>query len=532
MSRGGSGSERGRREILLPLEGRRSRCRQAWTVALRLTVSFSLCVFLTLTSACRSGNDPAVSRNDMVVIGTQGVSGILPNHTNLEFLFFSSLARYRDKAEMEPGLARSWEDSSDGRVRTWHLRTDVRWHDGERLTAYDVEFTFKLLSHPDVAIFGSYDKITVVDDFTVQISADRHDYYFDFAIYPRHLLEDLDPTEAISGEFWTYPVGSGPYRFVRYLPEQFMELEANPDYFRGEARIKHVLLKFIGKMGNVTEALSGNVDILERSEPGYWPALQKGGHFRAYYGFSPAGIGLYLNHRHPLFTDPRVRRAVALAIDRRTILQAIGLFPNVRLTDVIYTRRQFMRGQVPPPLPFDPNLARQLLDEVGWIDEDGDGIREKDGITARFSIIPRPPGKREILIQEYLRQIGLKAEIENVDLAVAWQRMGAADFEAAVHVYQANQPWDARYFGRDSITGYSNPNVAEALDRATRTANLDRRDELYLGIREQISRDVPMVLLQPWIQVYFIHRRIGGLRNPLNFNPIAHLDKLWIEEEK
>jgi peptide/nickel transport system substrate-binding protein len=504
----------------------------AWIIAIRLTVSFSFCVLLLLTTACRGDEDPAVSRIDTVIIGTQDVTGLLPDSTGLEHMIFSPLAFFTDYVEMEPGLAHTWEDSPDGRTRTWHMRKDVHWHDGEWLTAHDVEFTFKLLSHPDVAIRGSFDNITVIDDFTIQISTDRHDYYYDLAIYPRHLLEEFEPTEAIQGEFWTHPVGSGPYRFVRYLRDQSMELEANPDYFKGEAHIKHIQLKFIGKQGGVTEALSGNVDILYPSEPSDWPILEKGGQFRSYHTLWPGGIGLYFNHRHSLFADPLVRRAIALAIDRRTILKAIGLPSDVPLTNVLFTARQFLRGQLPAPLPYDPDRARNLLDKAGWIDENGDGIREKDGITARFSLMQRPPGKRAVLIQNYLRQIGLKAEIENVDLAVVWERMSAANFEAAVHVYQDWEFWDARFFGRESITGYSNPCVAEALDRAVRTANLDIVDELYLGIQEQIAHDVPMVLLQPWVQVYFVHRRIHGLQNTINFDPIANMNKLWIEEEK
>ncbi len=494
--------------------------------------SVFFCVLLALLSSCRGGEDPAFSRFDTVIIGTSDVSGIRPGETSLEYIIFSPLAFFVSYAEMEPGLAHTWADSPDGVTRTWHLRTDVHWHDGQLLTAYDVEFTYKLLSHPDVALLGFFEKITVVDEFTIQISADRHDYYFDSAIYPRHLLEGLEPLEAVQGKFWTQPVGCGPYRFVRYQPEESMKLEANSDYFLGEPRIQHVILKFIGKTGGVAEALSGSVDILYPSEPSEWPPLEKGGRFRSYHILWPAGIGLYLNHRHSLIIDPLVRRAIAVAIDRRTILKAIGLPDDVPLTDVIFTQRQFQNGQLPPPMPFDPELARRLLDEAGWIDEDGDGIREKNGTTARFSLIPRPPGKREILIQDYLAQVGLKAEIENVDIAVAWERMFAADFEAVVNVYQDSELWDAQFFGKDSITGYSNPLVAEALDLATRTANLDRVDELYLGFREQFTRDVPMVMLQPWIQIYFIHRRIGGLQNPLNFNPIANLDKLWIRDEK
>jgi peptide/nickel transport system substrate-binding protein len=461
-------------------------------------------------------------------VGVWDVTAIYPDDTNADFLFFSALAATSPEGELEPGLARSWEDSRDGRVRTWHMRTDVRWHDGEPLTAHDVEFTLELLSDPQVSEY-QFPDVAALDDSTVRISAQRHDYSDDLVIFPRHLLEDLDRSRFRAWDFWTRPVGSGPFRFVRYEPESFIEFEANPDYYRGRPRIDRVIVKFIGQAG-IPEALGGSVDIVYPAEPANWPVLEGSGEFQMVSRVGSGAWVLYLDHTHPLLGDPLVRRAIVHAIDRRGIMGAIGLDPEFPLTDALYTSRQARRRQAPAPLEFDPDRAMTLLDEAGWIDSDRDGIREREGRRASFSLIARPPGRREVMIQEYLRQVGIEVEIESLDIPVIWERVYASDFDAAMHVLQPNQPWHERFFGDPEITGYSNPRVAAALDRATRTSNLDTLDALYLGIRDEFERDLPFVFLQPFTWSSFVHRRVKGLRSPRVGDPMVQMGDLWIED--
>jgi peptide/nickel transport system substrate-binding protein len=124
-------------------------------------------------------------------------------YTGLEYIPFSPLVAWSGGREGEPRLARSWESSPDGRVRTYHIRSDVRWHDGQPLTAHDVKFTVELLAHPDVQGLGvGIDSVWVVDDSTVTVSAHRPSYLDGLLIYPRHLLKDLPPGDIWSWEFW------------------------------------------------------------------------------------------------------------------------------------------------------------------------------------------------------------------------------------------------------------------------------------------------------------------------------------------
>lgn len=484
-----------------------------------------------LNVGCDSGGvDPASSRPNTVIIGVKDKEALLPDSTCADFLVFSSLtvSSFGSDTELEPRLARSWDTSADGRVRTWYLRDDVRWHDGVPLTAQDVKFTFDLLSNPDVYWFR-FEEVTAVDDYTLRVSASRHDYASDIVIYPKHLLDHLDPEDFWEWDFWTQPVGSGPYRLVRYAPERFLELEANPEYFAGKPRIERLLLKFIGGAG-VSEALAGNIDILYFLQPDLMPALKQDGRFGIYYAVMPAALGMYLNHRHPLFSDPRVRRAIALAIDRPAILETIGLSRDLPLTDVLFTTRQFLRGRLPPPLPCDPEGARRLLEQAGWIDQDGDGVREKGGTRARFSLYPRGKGRREILIQNYLRRVGLAVEIEPPD-PDSRDRLESGDFDALVAVVQNWDPWFTRFCGEDSVVGYRNPRVAKALSQALTTSDLDTVDAIYVEIQGEIARDIPLILLQSGALMHVIHRRIKGLNPILRRDPMELMDELWIESE-
>lgn len=486
------------------------------------------CVIVACQPAAR---DPALDRGSTVVVATADENGVLPGQTSLEYISFSPLVAWKSDGTREPRLARSWESSPDGRVRTYHLRSDVQWHDGQPLRAHDVKFTIELLGHPDVQGLGiALDSVWVVDDSTVMVSAHRPSYLDDIVIYPRHLLEDLPPRDIWTWGFWMQPVGTGPFRFVRHVSQTLIEFEANPDYFRGKPRLEKVILKFVGE-GMIPELLSGNADIVDRARSQDWTQIGDDGRFVAVTTVyqSGGGMGLYLNHDRTLFSSPLVRRALTLAIDRREILRALALPGDIPLSDVPMTSGLARRGDSPAPLPYDPEQARQLLDEAGWQDEDGDGVREKDGTPARFTLLTRSP-PRAVLVQEHLRQVGLEAEVSNLESGVVWQRVESGDFDAAIHVVQDNAAWLQVHFGDDSATGYANPRVSELLQQAVSSPSEDSIDDAYLALGEIFARDLPLVFLQPWTETQFVHRRVRSLESPPTGNLIKQLDELWVEE--
>ncbi|MFN2397091.1 MAG: ABC transporter substrate-binding protein [Gemmatimonadaceae bacterium] len=346
--------------------------------------------FILGFAACAPAADRTGQEGSTVTVLLTGNERAIWNDSP-RFLLFLPLVARNSEGEFEGRLARGWEHSPDYRTWTIHLRTDVRWHDGVPVTAHDVAFTLEL--HRQTVLAGSrVYSVAVLDDSTYTITYYRRvragSPLDDWTVFlPRHHLEGLDPDKFARWEFWKRPVGNGPYRFVRRVPNAALVFEANPGYYRGRPRVDRVVVK-LAPEPSITELLSGNVDAINGINPGSLLPLRGDARFRAHTSsFAPWGTftAVYWNHRHPAFRDPRVRRALTLAIDRRELHRAANLPAATPIFDVIFLERQLARDELPAPLAHDTAEAARLLEEAGWRDGDGDGIRERAGKPFRFT---------------------------------------------------------------------------------------------------------------------------------------------------
>lgn len=494
------------------------------------------CVYgLALTVlACARDEDPAYSRgSEMIVAYCCGPQALNPSMgLTSRFLVFLPLVARDENGELEARLARSWEHSEDYREWTYHLRTDVRWHDGLPVTAHDIEFTVDLLVHPDVAYYPAGTmSLTVIDDSTVTVRYAGIPQDWWTVYYPKHLLDDLDPTKFYDWEFWLHPVGNGPYRFVRYLPETMMEFEANPDYYRGKPAIERVVLKFGG--AGVTELLSGAVDAAEVDNMNL-PRLAADSRFRLYHVTSGAARAIYWQNDHPLFADASVRRALTLAINRRELLGALNQPENTPLIDGVYTERQLRRQQFPDPLPYDPAEARRLLEAAGWRGPGGDGVREREGEEFRFTAIVDAStggGRLAELVQEQFRRVGVRMDIQTLETNVVQERLMAGAFEAAFTMLVSVPMMLQRDFGEGSPLGYRNARMMELIDRAVQTSHPEVQDKIYLEIADILRADQPVTFLHWFVVTIVAHRRIRGLSSPWRADPVMFMEDLRIEDE-
>ncbi len=497
----------------------------------------SICLFVFTCLQCGRGDDRAYFRGSTItVLYPTDERGLGPQYDMpAQFLMFLPLVTYDEDGELEGLLAQSWEHSADYCTWTIHLRTDVRWHDGVPFTAHDIEFSVELLSRPDVGyISPGAVSITVLDDSTFTYTSTVQNPLSDYrTYYPKHLLEDLDPTEFYDWEFWTNPVGNGAYRYVRHVPKTMMELKANPDYFRGKPGIERVILKF--GPTSLAELLSGNVDVLPQVNPMELPKLGQDPRFRIYYLITPDVSTIFWNHRHPVFGDPRVREALTLAINRRELLSVLNLPDDLPLFDVIYTERQW--GELPQPLPYDPERAKELLEEMGWHDLDGDGISERHGEDFRFTMLVVASRVREaIYIQDQLRRVGVRMEISTRrSFGLVSQEMRTGDFEAAIwrqFMTLSTVRGHLAFFGKGSIIGYRNARVVELLDAAAETQNPEELDTLYRELMSLFKADLPVTFLYPMPWTYVVHRRVRGLSTPYRADPVWYMEHLWIEDNE
>lgn len=460
-----------------------------------------------------------------------------------QFLMFLPLVVRNANGELEGRLAESWEHSPDYRAWTIHLRKGVRWQDGIPVTAHDIKFTLDLMGHPAVLMTppGAC-SVTVVDDSTLTINYHKQavNPLDDYTVYyPKHLLEGLDPKKFYDWEFWTQPVGDGPYRYVRRIAKTMMEFEANPDYFRGKPKIERVVLKFGDATrgnGTLSELLSGNVDAVPFIKGTDLLKMPGGSRFRLYYYLESGNVtGIVWNERQPLFRDPRIRRALTSAINRRELQQLLNLPDKIPIFDVIFTREQFRRAVLPDPLPYDPRLAKELLDEAGWRIADGDALRHRDGKPFRFTALITPvqgQDKAVVFIQEQLRRVGIDMEISTLELEAERHRVLSGDFEAAIFMILPDSGTFSHlaFFGETNPIGYRNSKVAELLNRAGTTMDPEEIDRIYRQLWSIFQVDLPTTFLYPAVYTTVASPRVRGLSGPYRAEPVWYMEDLWLED--
>lgn len=510
-----------------------------------LVVSIPCLLVAGILSCSREKGHDSLN-NSKVTILHEGSDGVLgPNwDMSAKFLVFLPLVNLDKNGDLTGRLAKDWEFSADYRKWTFHLRTDVRWHDGVPVTAHDVKFSLKLFAHPDVLyddVWIDLDSIEVVNDSTIILIYSTATYLAQWSwatYYPKHLLENLDTKKFWEWEFWNQPVGNGPYRYVSHVTNTMIELEANPDYFAGKPEIEQVVLKFSPKP-SLPEFLSGNVNVLYDVYLADILKIKFDPRFDTYFAHWDFvwWVAIYWNQRNPLFREISVRRALTHAVNRHELYSALNLPSHFPVVDVPFQVQQLRDGKIPEPMVYNPGLARQLLEDAGWHDEDGDGVREKNGVEFRFEALV-DPGYNEyaaVFVQDNLRRVGIAMEIKIMDKSTIRRNIKYGKFEAVFRDFFNGNGGDTGYFalfGEDSWFGYKNPRVIQLLTDMQLAANPLAEDKVYEELMGIISEEIPLTFLFPRVIAIAVDRRIQGLKSPYFSDPGRVMEHLWIEEDK
>jgi len=431
--------------------------------------------------------------------------------------------------DYEPRLMESWEHTPDYTSWTLHLRDEVRWDDGVPVTAEDVKFSLEMWTSDEIAYeYRFYDEIEVMDSHTVRVTFSKPVsstifVYSWLPMLPKHLLDTLDVEQIFSWPFWLQPVGDGPYRYVKHIPRTMTELEANPDYYGEQPSIPTVVLQYGGS--GYIELVSGNVDIASQITPLEAMQIAADPRFRVYYRAESLVMAIAWNHQNPLFQDAAVRRALTMSINRRGLHQLLNYPDDLPISDVPTMKRHFAQGSVPEPLPFDPERAARVLETAGWIDTDGNGIREKDGQEFRFTLSIGPATETQaIYIQEHFRRVGIHMEISTYERSVLRQRWRDQNFDATIQRHNFVEGHK-----NASFSGYVNPEVRRLSNLVWYTMDQDKADQYLQGIWEIVGTEIPITYLHPRMSFLAAHRRVKGLQNDSFLSTIV--EHLWIEEE-
>lgn len=431
---------------------------------------------------------------------------------------YEGLLRYDHDLNPLPGLAKSWEISEDGLTYTFHLREDATWHDGEPFTAHDVVFTAKTFT-PETnprwrLIFSHVDTVEAPDDNTVVFNLKEPFPAFiiglgvtNMPIMPAHIYEG---TEYRSNEMNDTPIGTGPFKFVKWEKGSYVHLTAYEDYWQeGRPYLDEIYFRIIPDAASRALAMeTGQVDISQfgNIEPFDVPRLAKMPNLelttKGYEMFAPMAW-IEINHRKEPLDDRRFRQAIMYALDREFIRDNIFFGLGRIATGPINSVTTHYTPDV-QRYPHDPEKARALLDEMGL--KPG-----SDGVRAKVEFLIMPYGEVWTRLAEYIKQamdkVGVQVTLRSTDSAGWAQQVANWNYQMTNdYVYQYGHPalGVARTYISDNIRkgvlfsntmGYSNPRVDELFAKAAVENDDAKREQMYAEVQKILAKDVPVAWL-------------------------------------
>ena len=459
------------------------------------------------------------ARAQSVTIALGGDPATLDPHRSFNgFVFtvtnqiYETLVNRAPDGTLTSELAESWRAIDE---TTWEftLRDGVRFHDGTAFDAEAVAFSIERLLDPETGAIGSFiltmvREVRVIDERTVHIVTDRP-----FAPLPAHLSHPVTAIvspAAAAGDLGVDPVGTGPFVFESRSSNTDLRLRGNGEYWGGAPTIQDITFQVIPETGTQLAALrAGTIDLMSDVPPERFAAIDDDPELSAerFLGWGSVYLG-YNTLRGPL-ADERVRRAVALAIDRRGIidnLRAGMALPAIAMVpDTVFGSETEAEA-----IPFDPARARRLLDDTGV----------ELPLTLTLNTFERAETRQlATAIQAQLAEIGIEVEVEITDYGAFAAATSASDHGLWLTTW-GTVTLDADYtlyallhsgqHGADNRSLYANDEVDRLLDEARAAGDAEERRELYARVHEAVVRDVPYLTLYYTLSSYAKNDRLVG----------------------
>ena len=434
---------------------------------------------------------------------------------------YDGLVRFADGSlEVEPSLAESWEISEDGLTYTFKLREGVTFHDGTPFNAEAVKFNFDRMldeEHPfhDTGpfplafFFSAVEEVTAVDDTTVEFKLNEpFAPFLSNLAYPTGLIVSPAAVEASGKDYGRNPVGTGAYKFEEWQSNQRVVVTRNEDYWDGAPAPEAVVFRPITDANTrVAEMLSGGLDIMVEVPPDSVAQFRDAPDFQVHEQAGPHVWFLILNMKEGPFAEKAVRQAANYAINKESLV-----------TDVLQGTAEVAAGPTPPafawayneevqPYPYDPDKARELLEEAGY-----------DGEEITFYVTEGGSGMLDPVamgtaIQADLAAVGMNVKIETYEWNTFLGQVnpgleGKADM--AEMAWMTNDPDTLPFLtlrtaafpseGGFNSGYYSNVEVDELLNQARVSTEPEERATLYKQMQEIVHEDAPWVFVANWVQ--------------------------------
>jgi peptide/nickel transport system substrate-binding protein len=481
-----------------------------------------LCAALLVgCAACARRNITPPASNDLLIIGYDREPDTLNRFSthileDIQAAVVEGLTVTDERMQIVPLLAAAVPTLENGGVRlrpdggmdvTWKLRPNITWHDGTPFTSADVQFTVDAINDPhyNPESTDGFDRIASVDT-PDPLTAVVHyrEVYAPYALQfvrgclPKHVLQGRDIDRAT--DYNRSLLGTGPYRVAEWRSGEYIRLERVPSYWRGEPKIATLLFRFVSNTNTrINQLKAGEVHLVatvpwdKHREIATVPGLT------IHRTPGNAYEHVTLNEKHfPAFADVRVRQALTLAVDRELIAKTIldGLAPVTHgpIQSVSWAYADDVRKYA-----FDPSQARTLLDEAGWQDANGDGIRERDGRPLAFTLITQAGfAVRESVaqvLQRQFRDVGVDMAIALHDGTSISQIWFEGRFDAMLHWWQMPaDPELTLFFAGDrtppagrNINFVNDERLTKLVYAADRTVDLAERKQLLRDAQHRIA---------------------------------------------
>src|ERR1700730_18680831 len=443
----------------------------------------------------------------------------------------------RNDKGFRAALSDRWHWSGDSLMLAFHLNPQAKWHDGRDVSARDVQFTFALNKNPALGgrlstELGNIDSVTVTDSLTAVFwfHARSPTQFLDAAaqmlILPAHQLERI-PVDSLREEA-PPPIGTGRFRLRKWNKGASVEIVADTSNYRGQARLDRVIWTVSPDFTTaVTKLFVGDADLFDVLRPENLRQLARARNLGTVtlpgmdYAFLRFNLRDPANkdRPHPLFGDRELRRAIAMSINRATLVRSVlDTFALVPVGPIVraYPTTDPRGSQS----PFGSGRASRFLDSLGWVRRGADGLRAKNGKDLAFTIIFPGASLTRIrmgpLLQEQLRRIGIGVQLEQLETSTEGDREAHGAFDAALSSWtMASSPdgmrdaWTSHGIGKHGVNygSYSNPRFDVLLDSAL-WADPAQAREKFTRAFAVINDDAPAVWLYEPRKIIGIHRRI------------------------
>ncbi len=524
--------------------------------AIRTTARAALLAAALLAAACGGEvvRDPAMLATTLASDPPTLNPVLAADSTSSEvnrYIYESLLNRDNATLKLKPWLAEGWQVSSDHLTYTFRLRPGVRWQDGAPFTADDVIYTFERIRDPkvDAANLRNYFKDVVeiekVDGLTVRFVYSKP--YFKAleilggaTIIPKHLFDDGQEFNAHPAN--RHPVGTGPFRFVEWKTGRHVLLARNEEYWGEKPALRSVRFSIIPDAMVRFQLLKKTAVDLDQVRAIQWvrqtesPAFQRNFTKHRYYLPNYAYIGW--NMRGPFFDDRRVRLAMTMLVNREAILEKILLGQGEIVSSGFYRFGPEYDERI-EPFPYSPELARALLAQAGWLDTDGDGILDKDGLPFRFTFLAAAgsPFGRSIglILREDLAKVGIDMKIRQLEWATMLKLLSGRTFDAALLswsmplVQDPYQLWHSTQAEKGSnFVGFRDAEADQLMEEARLEFDADRRARIYKRFQRIIHEEQPYTFLFTLPSLTAVAARFGNVQDyRLGLDPTEWTVRPW-----